>query len=443
MIRSKWNLLKSNKGFALPTVTVFIFVIGIAGTAFFSVAAQETRQARYRQNSAAAFMLADGAIERTKAKLLEDRAWRDGWTNIADGDGFYSLSINDTVFDGHTDAIQIVAMGQVENAQRGVELFANVPPAAFWYGLFVYGDASTIGHLCLDGTVYVGGNANFGPSDVHLRCGGEVNTGFDISPPRIYTEPGFYPDATYYDVRAVEDAGGCYAKVFDRYGTDITSALGDSLQGLVSYNNGTKVFSYVFDTDAILQQYFNDATGVFQRNAGDAAVVVNLGGIPWSDPPGSDGVCDLEIDGSPSSTIHPTILNSRFIGSSEDQRTDRNYWMGGITTLKQITIEPYHGLALLTHILMQQALGGTLTFVGTSQYPALVYVTEEVDKIGANFFCEGEIICLGDWVSQGGPEIVFNPGFIEFLPDYFIGGWHEGVSGATQVLRWREFSSSL
>ena len=443
MIRSMVRQFKNNKGFALPTVTLFIFIIGISGVTLFSVAANETRQARYRQNSSEAFLLADGAIERTKAKFLEDRSWRDGWDEIEYGEGIYSVSVVDTVFDGNNHAVQVVSMGQSENARRGVEVMALVPPAAFWYGLFIYGDAKVLGNLCIDGVVYVGGDADLGHNDVHLACGGIADYGFDITPPKVYTEAAYYPEATYYDVRATESGGTVCAKIFDRYGNDLSSALGDSLQNIISYNNGTKEYDIDFDSHAIIEQYFNESTGFFSRDAGDVAVVVNFGGIPLVDPPGVQGVCNVYFDGSAASNVHATTLNSRFFGVSDDQRTDRAYWTGGVTTVKQIVFEPYYGIAMITHVFQEKGNGGSNAFIGTSNYPALLYVTEEVDRVGANFYCEGEIICLGEWSNQAGPDLKFNPDFMDYLPDYFFGAWHEGVSGAMQVLRWKEFSGNL
>ncbi len=441
MLRFFKNLLSQDRGFALPTVTLFILVIGISGAAFFTIASRETTQARYRQSSSEAFMLADGALERVRAKLLEDRAWREGWSDIALANGSYALSIHDTTFDGHDEAIQILVSGMVENAQRNVEVMALVPPAAFWFGLFVYGDARALGNLCLDGTVFVGGDADFGNGDVRLACGGVLEEGFDLTPPLVFTEGNWYPDATYYDVRATEIGGTYQARILDRLGFDITSALGDSLENIISYNNGAEIFTYDFDNPSLLDFYFNDATGIFSRDSGDIAVVVNFGSIPLINPPGDAGVSDLVFDGDGGSIVHATVINSRFIGVNDEDRVDESYWRGGTMMVKQIVFEPYHGLAAIAGDFQDQAVGGANAQMGTEDYPALVYVTRDVVSVGANFRCVGEIICLGDWRNVGGPDIIFNDGFLAHLPDYFTGAWQQGVSGATQILRWREVAS--
>ena len=60
------------EGYSVFTVTVFAFIIIIAGFAIYAVASYETKGALYRQNSSEAFYLADGAIERARAKFLEN-----------------------------------------------------------------------------------------------------------------------------------------------------------------------------------------------------------------------------------------------------------------------------------------------------------------------------------------------------------------------------------
>ena len=71
----------SESGYSMVGVMIFIFVIVISGMSFFAMSAHESSSAIYRQETTEAFYLADAAIERARAKFLEDRAWRDGWTD--------------------------------------------------------------------------------------------------------------------------------------------------------------------------------------------------------------------------------------------------------------------------------------------------------------------------------------------------------------------------
>ena len=64
------------------------------------------------------------------------------------------------------------------------------------------------------------------------------------------------------------------ARIFNALGQDITTALGDSLVNLTSYDNAKKTFKYKFDSHALIEHYFNETTGVFRKNGGDRAVVV-------------------------------------------------------------------------------------------------------------------------------------------------------------------------
>jgi hypothetical protein len=424
--------ITDRRGYAMIAVVVFALVVILMGVTFFALAAGETRGALYRQDSSEAFYLADGAVERARARFLADRTWRDGWTGITAGNGVYDLAVRDTALAGFTSPVVIRATGRVHQAARGIDILADLPLSAFGFSLFIRGDADVGGNLCIDGSVHVAGEADLGPHDVHLACG-TYTEGFDLIPPPVYTEGARYPDATYYDVRGVDIGGVEQARIFDRNGVDITTALGDSLaDGLVSFDAGANSWTYTFDSAARIARYFDDATGVFRRLAGDAAVVVNFGGPPIGNPA---GISNLIIDGDPASTIHATIINTRFTGVTADQRTETRFWTGGLTTVRQVVWEPYHGLAALTHDFQKQ--GGSLVQLGTTVNPALIYITGDVPTVNSNFVLDGSLVALGDWTSTGGPSITYDEGFLDLLPDYFD-EWSPGTSGTLRIISWRE-----
>ena len=213
----------------------------------------------------------------------------------------------------------------------------------------------------------------------------------------------------------------------------------------------TALFEYTSERQAVsdavkqvffIDFYFNDSTGIFRREAGDDAVVVNFGEVPLMDPPGSEGIAHLEFDGGGSSVIHATIINTRFIGTSESQRLDSSYWVGGALIPKQIIFEPYYGLAILSHDFLTEAAGGTQSSIGTETWPALTYVTHDVENMSSNAVVIGEIICLNNWRNLGGPDVIHNPGFMGYLPGYFIDDWPADVSGTMHTLRWREVANA-
>jgi hypothetical protein len=187
--------------------------------------------------------------------------------------------------------------------------------------------------------------------------------------------------------------------------------------------------------------YFDDATGVFKPDPGDVAAVVNFGEPPVVGfPVGFDGVANVVFDGSAASVVHQTIINTRYVGPPVDSlRVYNEYWMGGLTELRQITFEPYYGLALLIYDFDRP--GTSHTYIGTEDWPALLYVTNNVDSINSNFHLIGTLICLGEFVSQGNPDIIYNDGFIDNLPPWLEEDWPDGVSGTLKILRWREIAA--
>ncbi|MCK4412104.1 MAG: hypothetical protein KAY32_01035 [Candidatus Eisenbacteria sp.] len=440
-MRRRWQIRRPNEaGYSLLTVTVFVFVVMISAAAFFAMASYETKGALHRQRSSEAFYVADGAIERARAKFLEDRSWRAGWSGDSLGRGVYDLSVTDTTFPGADNVVYLRADGTVRAVQRSIGVFATVPPSALGLTLLIMGDATVGGNLCLAGAVHVNGSADFGPQDAHLKCGGTYTTGDTINPPPIYTEVDSFPNATYYKVRGTKIGSTYQARIYNGNDVDITTALGDSLVDVTTYNPGQKIFTFEFKGAADINKYFDDATGIFGRNAGDIAVVINFGEEPVINPPGSDGITKLIIDANPNQVINATVINTRFTGATLADRYDYRCWKGGVTLVKQIIWEPYYGVALVVHDFQKQ--GGSLVRMGTPTWPALVYVTQDAVWVNANFELCGSMICLGNWNSTGGPDMIYNGAFMANLPDYLMDTWPQGSAGTLQVLRWRELAAS-
>ena len=425
---------REQMGYSLIAAMIFVLLIVISGMAFFTMAAQESSGALYRQETTEAFYLADAAIERARAKFLEDRAWRDGWTDEDCGSGSYSLTVADTAYGGMNDCVQLVSTGVSGRAVRQVEVIAEVPPTSLGLAVHINGDADVNGGICVTGNVHVVGDGDFGPNDVMLACG-EVSEGFSITPPPIYTDPAHFPGATYYYVKGTQIGGDYQARIFDAAGNDITTALGDSLTSVTTYNGGHKEFTFNFDSDALLTQYFDTTSGVFSRHPGDIAVVVNFGEIPLMNPPGPNGASNVRIDGG-GTVLKTTIINTRFTGASIDQRQDPDYWHGGLTAPKQVTMEPDYGIAILAADFAQ--VGTANVYLGTTTTPAYVYVTKNVTGINANVEIYGAITVLGDWTSTGFLDIDFDLGFLDDIPSYLVDTYPAGVSGTLRVLTWKE-----
>ena len=70
-----------------------------------------------------------------------------------------------------------------------------------------------------------------------------------------------------------------------------------------------------------------------------------------------------------------------------------------------------------------------------------MYVTGNIDKINSQFHLVGSLICLDTLYSEGGPDVIYNDGFIDNLPPWLQEDWPDGVSGTLRVLRWREIAA--
>ena len=146
------------------------------------------------------------------------------------------------------------------------------------------------------GDAYVGGAATGidGTGTPVIVCDGCYSAGPGREAPAIYTDPGHFPGATYYYVKVTKIAEHYHSVILDSNGVDITGA--NSLDDLMSYDSSTKTFGFSFNSSALIDHYFDDATGVFRRDDGDSSVVVNFGEAPLIDPPGPDGVAAISFN---------------------------------------------------------------------------------------------------------------------------------------------------
>jgi len=152
------NQCGSESGYVLLVVTVFAFVILIGSAAVVSTTSSEVKLSRHQHSSEEAFFLADSAIERARARLMQDRGWRDGWTDVSFGNGTYSLAIADTTITGLTnDVVRMSASGRVDQAQRRIEMIAEIPPSGLGLAMLVGGNAFCLGRVCVNGQAHVNG----------------------------------------------------------------------------------------------------------------------------------------------------------------------------------------------------------------------------------------------------------------------------------------------
>ena len=430
-------------GYVLLVVTVFAFVVLVTGASVVSMTSSEVRVAHHQHDSEEAFYLADSAIERARARLMQDRGWRDGWTDVTFARGSYSLDIADTNVSGvANDVVRMTATGSVNDASRRIEMIAEIPPSGLGLAMLIGDDCICLGRVCVNGRCHVNDDAWFGFWNRLFSCG-TLTDGFDITPPPIFTSPSAFPDDTYYYVRGNRIGHTAQARIFDRYGNDITSALGDSLVGVTSYSSYSATFAYAFTDQATVDHYFDETNGVFSRASGDLGVVVNFGETPVCDPPGDDGVSTVYIKPPSTTSIHATIINTRFEGVTTAQMTNPNYWNGGLTLIYNARMEPTNGIAVVADMMF----AGQNAALGTSTYPALSYLTSDwnisFNLFGWNdFTATGSFITLGDFYDIGRLTFTYDSGFMARIPDAILEQWPGRVSGTLKVISWNEGSAN-
>ena len=73
--------------------------------------------------------------------------------------------------------------------------------------------------------------------------------------------------------------------------------------------------------------------------------------------------------------------------------------------------------------------------LGTSANPALTYITGDIGGLKGALEVHGAIISLCDINTAGGPDVFFDPTFLECLPEGTLGA---GGAGFLRFLEWRE-----
>ncbi len=425
-------------GYAMFAVTVFVFVVIIGAVAVFSTTSSEALLANYEHESTEAFYLADGAVERARARLSGDPGWRDGWSNVTLGSGTYSLTLSDTS-SGSNPAVRLVATGRSGRAARAIEAIAELPltgtPLAVFSGTYLYG----IGSVSVYDRAHTNGTKYFGSNDMYL-VNGVATTEPEIDLPPMRVDPNDFPNHTYYYVRCRRGGGPPRAMILDGNGVDITGTVGSDLRNVVRYSPAG-YYSINFNGPSSLRTYFDDETGVFRRAPGDSAVVINFGEPPITYPSAFVYLTLSGSGGGNNPDITPTIINTRFTGITEESRLDSRYWTGGYVNINRVRLAPRNGIGVVSHMIY--TIGGSAV-MGTADAPAVTYATNLALSLLSDTETNGTVVSLGSWYGWGlwgwgGSQTYrFNPGFLSRSPAWFSQSW-PGVGGtALRIVSWRE-----
>jgi hypothetical protein len=362
-------------------------------------------------------------------------SWRGPIPETPLGPGKYLVTAKDTLLDGE-DLVLLHGEGRVRDAARGVEMSGTVNSLLEEWGMVAGRNLTVNGNVTIDGKVHAGSLADFGPGDVYLK-GGSYDDGYAVTPPPIYTEPQYWGDkTTYYKVICVPVSG--MTARGDIYKFDWDTSTFVLLQGSGFPENMVKgpgqagVYEITINSQNVVF-YF---TTVFLKDPGDLAVVVDFG------QPDASGatITDLVLPSTTAFEIPATIINTRFEGVSEYERTlpCAPGWKGGTVTFRASgTFAPDNCVALIVHNLgsaqgQQPNARGSL---GTAAKPALTYVTGTVNGIKGDLQVWGALIALCDINTQGGPAVHHMPQVLDCLP---FDDFDRKGSGFLRLHAWRE-----
>lgn len=447
---------------ALVSVIILGFIFTILGLTLYSMAKYEFGQATRRDQSGSAFFLADAAIEHAKAEIFNDILWSAGFDSVASGEGYYSLAVTDSSFEGEP-ATHLYARGFVPLpgggfVERDVEVFAERIAAALQCAIYSQNEIHTNGNVgvcgCVHGNVIIdaGGSSLEAPGDC-AESGG-LTDGFEVVPPVLRTHPDYYPNTTYYyvvgkkmapfdEVLVVRPDPTGPLTMRDGVTTvrQVASIPAGAGGAIAQYMAGN-VIDYQFDDTAEIAAMFDWTTGIclLDVGEGDTDVVVNFGEY-LKDGPGYRSDLEFEDNNTYDSPVLSTIFNTRYTGADTMNvaaLTDSANWTGGNNQLKQIELRPQNGIALGIHTIDMP--GPAKIQVGTDEEPALVYVTGSITKLNANGYLYGTTIVLGDITSMNGNvDFYYDGGYVDQLPPYLLDSWDwSGISGALTVRVWRE-----
>jgi hypothetical protein len=427
--------LGNQKGAALLTVMIFAFIFVIGTLAFFAVAGYEAAQTEIRQDSTRAFFLAEGAIERAKARLLDDGRWRAGFDSTAQDGGGYRLDVRDSLYQGE-NATWFYSEGFYGRTKRDVEVWAQIHPPSLDLAIHASRNIDLRGNVCLQGYAHANGTVSGGN---HFQCGGTnittYDSGYNVDPPVMYTEPDSFPGMTYYYVTVKDGLGGADTlRILDRdravIGTYVFPVRPHPDFDW-SYNPGQRLLSIDFNPNVCLAQ-----TGAvpFPRAGGDSSVVINFGEPADTTHARTD--LEFQQPGGSSFEIESTIVNTRYTGGPSPQdRLISSFWTGGEIRTQTKTIFAPRGCVA---VVGQTIRGNASVLMGTPTRPGLTYMMENTDFSNGQWTINGSLISLGDITLGGGTNLNYDRDFIACLPPFLRDNWPIGTSGEMQILVWRE-----
>lgn len=188
------NLLSNQKGMALLTTLIFVFILITFGVSLLIMTSNDTKLSTLQRDSTKAFYIAEAGVERTLYNLKKDfessEDWNDGDINgysltdedangfqkiEYDGEDDYDVSFGDGAYTvalkiNSSDYVTIKSKGKYDNSIRYVQVDAKIEKLSIWDNAICGGSGAA--------GVIINGNAEFRGS-LHLL--GEGLSSSDIA----------------------------------------------------------------------------------------------------------------------------------------------------------------------------------------------------------------------------------------------------------------------
>ena len=133
--------LSNQKGMALLTTLIFVFILVTLGVALLTMTSNDIKLSALQRDSTKAFYLAEAGIQKAIKELDEEFSWRVGFDNEPLGDGNYTVVVK-----GYDDdpsnipeyQVRIISTGKVNNPEREIIVFVTEAIAEGMHPIFNY-----------------------------------------------------------------------------------------------------------------------------------------------------------------------------------------------------------------------------------------------------------------------------------------------------------------
>ena len=126
------NVLLNQKGMALLTTLIFVFILSTFAVALLTMTSNDTKLSALQRDSTQAFYLSEAGIQKAIKELNADFNWRTGFTDVLLGSGTYTVVIEDQGDDPAIPLLQVrvTSTGTVLNSKRRIKIFvkSDFPP---------------------------------------------------------------------------------------------------------------------------------------------------------------------------------------------------------------------------------------------------------------------------------------------------------------------------